>query len=576
MIFSWLNLIRVLFMVGCAAFGLWLLRGPRPSEPVPGLRPRELWTLAGVLAVALALRALLIPTLPPGTYELENVPYDRVLSELTDQSGFGPLCKRIYHNFHTPLLPTFLDGWYVIGDAVGMGGDITWLRLPNLFAAAAFLLLLLRIGRSLGAAAVGWGAAAVFAVSPTLTSLSVYQGHYFLEMVTVSWFCERLIACTLDDRPVHRSLAAAAAVALWSGYMTVLVVVPGLLLYLVRAWRRGERGPGLAAVLVVAGLYGPIATTALETAMDFMTISMTENVGHAAAEGLFAVHGHQPMPVEMPEFRGLVGFPVRIGTVVFGEAVVGVALFGFALALLSRPRTAWFPAALLVLYAALSTRMAARWVNYTSILPFLLVVPLWGASASAARLRIPWLRNGLVALVAAGFVAGPVLAPARHERLPAAADMAAWVAGGERLSQVSGALQEDGHRDLPVLVLAVEKDVYYHLCPDRASLEGYLACKDGFFRLPRGDGLSRGLLEGRAVAFTQMDDVGPEDRGACPRLDGLRRADRWRGRPFLVLVTWGFRHYEEMGLCTGLFPREGCELLTEALHVRVLRCAPRD
>ncbi len=575
MVFSWLNIFRLLFLTGLGAFGLWALRRPPVMKPVSKPPRRELWTLLGILTVALTVRAVLIPTLPPGTYELENVPYDRVLNELTDQIGFEPLQTKVYHNFHTPLLPTFLDGWFPIGDALEMGGDIIWLRLPNLLLAAALILLFLRIGRGLGVPAAGWGAAAVFTLSPTLAPLSVYQGHYFMEMVSVTWFCERLVRYVVEKHAVHRSLAAAAVLALWTGYMAALVVAPGMLMYLVVAWRRGERRRGLAALLVVAALYGPIASSALDTVFDFLTISVTDNVDRVTAEGMFAVHGHHPMPVEAPGLQGFLRFPLETAGIIYGDVIAGVALFGMLLALLFRPRTAWFPVLLLVLYALLSTRMSARWINFTSALPFLLVVPLWGAAALGSRLRSRWGPATAVALLSAALLIGPALSPPRFDRLPAPADMAKWIGHGERLSQVSRPLQTKDHRDLPVLVLAVEKDVYYHTCGDRETVAGYLACKDDYFRLPREDGFSRGRSVGRPLAFSRMGRVGPESGEPCPSADAFGEDPDWQDTAIMVLLTPEFRRYEADGLCTDTFPRTNCTLLTEAIGIQVFRCPPR-
>ena len=563
---------RLLFMASLAALGFHLLRRPSTvaaAEPRPPRRER--WALLGVVALALILRSALIPTLPPGIYELENVPFDRVLGLLAGQLGLDPPGMPIYYNFHTPLLPSLLDGWFVLGEACEMGGDIIWLRLPNLLLAAALILMLVRIGRSLGTPAVGWAAAAVFAVSPTFAPLSVYQGHYFLEMVTVTWFWERLACYALTRRPIHRSLAAAAAIALWSGYMAVVVVLPGMLVYLVLATRRNQRRQGLAAVLVVAALYGPIATAALETASDFLMISVSESLGHAAAEGLSAIHGHTPMSIEAPNLAGFLWFPVETGGVVFGETIAVLALAAFALAL-ARPAVAWFPALLLVFYALISTRLATRWVNYTSLFPLLLVMPLWGAAMAANRLRNPWWRTGVVALLAVAMTLGPALSPPQSDRLPQAADLISWLGRGERLSHLSAQLQEEIHRDLPVLVLAVEKDVFYHLCPDRITLEGYLNCKDEYYHLPRGDGLSRGTLMGRPVAFTRMDDIAPEDDLSCPRLDFLDQDEAWRDTPFLALITPEYRRYEADGICADLFPRTGCTIITNALDILIYRC----
>ena len=464
MVFSWLNTLRLLFLVGLGAFGLWSLRRPPPTGVASKTPRRELRALLLLVAVALILRSVLIPTLPPGIYELENVPYGRVLDELSDQIGYQPLRTTVYRNFHTPLLPTFLDGWFPLGDAIGMGGEIVWLRLPNLLLVAATLLLFVRIGRILGAPAAGWGAAVVFTLSPTLAPLSVYQGHYFLELVTVIWFCERLAQYIEKERPVHRSLAASAALALWTGYMAVLVVLPGMLLYLAVAWRRGDRLRGLAALLLVAAVYGPIATPALDTAFDFLTISVTDEVSRTTAEGIFAVHGHHPMPVEAPGLKGFMNFPLETAGIIYGPIAAVLTLLGMGLALVLRPRVAWLPAALLVLYAVLSTQMSTRWVNFTSVFPFLLLVPLWGVSLLGDRIPWRWAPMTAVTLLSLALVVGPALTPPRYDRLPAPGEVLGWVARGERLSETSKHLQSEANRGLPVVILAVEKDMYYHLC----------------------------------------------------------------------------------------------------------------
>jgi hypothetical protein len=140
--------------------------------------------------------------------------------------------------------------WYLLGRMCGVGLEFWWLRLPNLALSVVFVWLLIRTAAWAGQAGAGLLVAALFALTPGSILVSVVQEHYFIEAVAVLWFLERLQWVLSSGRPAPRGLWVAAVLCLWTGYVTVFIVGPGMIALGIAASRREQ----LQGLLVPAGI----------------------------------------------------------------------------------------------------------------------------------------------------------------------------------------------------------------------------------------------------------------------------------------------------------------------------------
>ncbi len=174
---------------------------------------------------------------------------------------------------HAPPYRLALTPWMRLGLTLEVQDLLLWMRLPNVLLSGGVMLLFIHIGRNIGVLAVGFGAAAIFGLAPVLVQFSSCQSYYFLEIVTATWFLERLTAYIEGGRPVHRTLALSAALAVWTGYMAIPLLIVGAVAYLAVAWRRGETRSALAGGLLLLAMTAPILPLMLETALFYTRLS---------------------------------------------------------------------------------------------------------------------------------------------------------------------------------------------------------------------------------------------------------------------------------------------------------------
>jgi len=484
-------LLTLLLLLPLAALGFLLLRrssttpqAPRPAAPRASPEtPRSRIGLAVLVSSAIGLRLLVARHLGPGDFELENFPRDLDLWALVHVLG-SFVHPPPPQTFHAPLLDSLLQGWSVLGDALGIGGQLLWLRVPNLALAGLMVWLLVRLGEALGDRRVGWISAAVFAVSPLLIQLSVPQGHYFLEMVATTWFLERLATCVRRGRPAHRSLAVAAAVALWSGFLSAVIVGPGLLIHGLRTWRRGDRRRALGVLLLAFALTAPVVGTALTSALDMGRISTAAAQDTVTEEGLAAVYGHTSM---RPAAEGITGTP----RLAWNLTVSVVGLVGAPLVLLllflapALDRQGWAPLLALLAYVALGAALPLRMANFTAVMPLLLVGGIRAALLAIQRfLPAPRHRPAVAALVlclvGSSLVTGP---EGTFEQVPLMVYGRAWLTQGD-VQEVMAVAQAPEHAGLPLARVSPARDTAYHLCPDRETRAGVVACVDAPMEVP--------------------------------------------------------------------------------------------
>ena len=562
-------LLTLLALLPFIAAGLFFLRGaPRPvvTRSSVETRRRRL-RLAVLVAVALGLRLFVARHLLPGDLELEIFPTDSRLWDLTHV--LGTLVGLPPPNtFHAPLLNSLLQPWFFLGNALGVGGQVLWLRLPNLVLAAAMVWLLLRLGEALDAPRAGWLAAILFGLTSTLIHLSVPQGHYFLEMVACTWFLERLAVSAVKGRAVHRSLVLAGAVALWSGFMAALIVGPGILIHAILTWRRGDRRRALATILLAAALVAPVAGTALTNAANMAAISgAPATTGSATNAGLDAVYGHTAMPALVTGLRETLEFPLRVARTATGHAAPLFLLLLLALPVL-RPRIGWVPLAVVLTDTALATVLPVRLINFTAVLPLVLVGGAWAATILADRWLPPRIRwPALASLVMLAVVSSTLLVtPTVSSGRPLAAYAAGWLSTGDA-TQALAPMFAPEHQNLPVVRETQVGTGIWLFCPNRKSWEEVRVCLDatrdrmGTYHMR----YSVGTREFWEIRFP------PGQHHRCPT-DTADEAAPWKAGPFLLVIDEDFQHRTTGLGCPDLFDPGHCRSLGRSPELELLHC----
>lgn len=582
--------LRTLLFVGAIVAGLLLLGRRREGDSgatlaPPSLRPsrRESWTFVALAGAALLVRSRLMAILGPGHMEMENfgvgILFDGLARQTCALSGdwscdFGAA-------YHPPLLQTLLDLWLPLGDVFDIGGTRVWLRLPNLALEAAFLWLLVRTGRVAGAPAAGWAAAVLAGFLPRMVTLSVYQGPYFAEMVATAWFLERLATYVLARRAVHRSLILAAAAAIWTGYMSALVVGPGLLLYLGVTLARGERRATLASVLLFAGLVAPIAGSALDTVVRYSSISVAGSPSAIDQALLQATQHHSAIDMSQiadPARRQFLRFGPLVAERLLGAGGPWLALAGLLALFARRPRAAWFPLLLAAGFAGAWGAIYLRWQNVTSVYPVVLFAPLWGLASlprpTIGRLRIPLPQAACVAVVA---LALPLTFARAWGQTwgTSAGGLADWAWGGSDVVSLSARLRAPDQRSTPVLLLAMRQ--YAHLlCTDRGPRAARDDCRAVVVARTWDPDtlLDLSVVGGHPVAqFNLSNSRLSVDHATCPRVDRLVSREPWSQQPRFVLVTRDFADATG-GACAESLTPPSCRLEGATPMERLYRCPP--
>jgi hypothetical protein len=558
----------LLVLLPLVLLGFYGLRRPHPAPPRSRRSTTERSGLAILVGVAILLRVLVGWYLGPVLYELENFPRN------TNLWGLGYVIGSFTNppppqTFHAPLLDSLLQGWSGIGDALGVGGELRWLRLPNVVLSGVMVWLLVRLGEALGDARIGWIAGATFAASPLLIQFSVPQGHYFLEMVAVTWFLERLASCVVAGRPAHRSLAIAAATALWSGFLSAVVVGPGLLVHMVRCWRQGDRRRGLSALLLVLALTAPVIGTAFSNALDMSVIARHTSPTPAANAALAAVYGHTPMEPAADGVSGMLELGWNLTTSTVGVVAAPLFLCLLLLAVALRPRDRWGPPLIFLAFVTLGTALPLRTTNFTALIPVLLIGGIQATLDAIdrflpRRLLRPAIAGLLLCILGGALGTG---SKGAMDRTPLAVQMSRWLTEGHFNAVIEVAMAPE-HRHLPVVWGTWTGDTAYHLCPDRTRRAAVVDCMDRPKTTPL-PGLLRYTLQGRDVLELRMP---PGDTMGCPpTLDPDVPRAEMRGPLLLALGPYFVADIESMD-CPD--PRDGrdCRSIAAAPEVELWLC----
>jgi len=559
--------IRLGILAFAALLALGLLLRRQRTVGGPSRAESDWLILAAWIAPALALRAWLMTILPPGAYELENFGIGTPFMELLEQTGAGRgWLDPVTPAFHPPLVRTLLDPWLMLGDALGVGGSLWWLRLPNLGLAAFGIALLVRMGTQLGSPAAGRVAGILFAWLPATILITVFQGHYAAEMILGLWFVERVVAWDRGALGAAVTLPIAGALALWTGHLAALVVAPGFLYFLATALRRGHREVALAACLLLLALYLPIAESGLIGAVGYTAASTRSPLSPEGA-AMAATFGHAALPMTTPSLWDALALPLAIPARLYGVVAAAVALAGMGL-LYRRRRLAAAAAVLLVLYVLVQARLSTRWENLSPLFPLCILATALGLEQLRGlryrwATRIPW----IPAFLALSLVGGAWTAW-QHADGAGVTELVGRVAWEDSETSLAARAMDEDLAALPVLLLAPVDRYPYHLCPDRDSVAGVQACILAADAPPGEAEVQMYTLGSRTIAAAKITEV---DGVGCPDLDRLLGSPPFDG-PYLAVISWDSPVVAEDSPCARRFRVEDCDALAEAPGLRLVHC----
>lgn len=510
--------------------------------------------------------------------------------------------------FQPPLHNAFVVAWSEIGGVFGLGVDLFWLRLPNVALALVLAAVLLRLGRTVGAPWAGFGAGALSALLPSTLLLGTMQEHYFPEMVAATWFLERLVWYVLHAGGAGRravdpgasspsgglvrrfreriappgqrlllvELVASAALSLWLGYMTALVIGPGALVLTAVALRRRDFGRLVVAVLLLSAALAPLVGRAWVGVTGYLevsrTIAATDAVQAEVTERL-----HVPLDAASGVGQGTVaGFvpDVIAGLLGYASELV-VALYVLAFALLVRRGVAWLFAGLLAVHAVASTRIFLSLSNTAAIWPLLLFLPAWAAASVRWKLRRIDVGWALLVGVSSALVVSSGLAYRDQVRANPIFEFA-------DLTSIVERVQSDAEPHGPILFLdssdRVQK-LLYGFCRDAGTWEAFAKCvspsRAGLFyeMAETPDWMVRSARVHRRTVLAYKEYGHGEGGGGItpsPLAPFLGRPP-WTESPFHVVVDEDVPFPDRFHLGP---VAERCEKLMESVGFRLYRCPP--
>jgi len=571
----WWVALRILLSLGLALGAALHLRAESPKNdpdttgPPPSVSGDSRW-LFFVLTAAVGLRGVLIFFAPTNLLETEHFPGSDLLgnlfSRVTFMTPWGTL--PVADDYHMPLTRAVLGPWCRLGDVLGIGGHLVWLRIPTLALSAWFMMSLLRMARWLRVPSAGRGAALLFAFTPQLVELSLRMGHAFSEMVLTAWFLERLLSVLAGRRPHHTSLAVSAAAALWNGNISGVVVIPGFLAFFVVSLLRGQRRPALATSLLFLALYAPVIETAFDQFVSYSGVSVSGEISEDKETRLEFTHKHGVLYVD-GSLAGFVRFPYDVYLHLFGALPALLLAAGMALALIRRPRDTVPLLLLVVMYAAADAKVHLAQRHWSPIFPVMLLLPLWGWCPLRPRGPLP-----LRGLLVGGILVGGVFTTIEPYSLPYHAVCRAWVVEGRHIDALADLIMEGPDPETPTLLMAPFHDTHFPFCKDHSALAGWSDCQSRWSaqRKTIQPSFETRDLHGRpfAKAYSAPD---------ATDYDRLFSDPRWAGREFMVFTSRGcpdrLAEVPDAGDPAGsAIDFEACALLMETPSALLFRCPP--
>jgi len=568
---------RILLSLGTGYLAVRLLSSSASTAPSASLGRRELIPLGLMILAAMGLRVFMAYGAPIGEYELDSL-YPVDLDDLLVILGLGDADPGGLEEWgmHLPLHRVALTPWLHLGLALDVGDLLSWIRLPNVLLSGWVMWLLHRIGRHIEAPAVGWGAAAVFGFTPLLIQFSACQWHYFVEVVAVTWFLERLLACVAAGRPGHTTLAISAAVAVWAGYMTLPILLLGLIAYAWTVVRRGQGRRVLGAGLLFLALTAPLLPLMIETVLFYREVSGTTAGGAEGQGWLLFYFGHDHLGSTPSGFHEAARFLAE-GTQMFFGAAGWLVLVMSGMLVLSRPRWGLLILGMFGLYVALFLTLYTRWINFTPMIPLLILTPLWAAVGleKLPKVRIPHAATLAPAVLAAILViASAIGSPDDQIRLLRSPYAVQWIAQGRSYQAVAWEIMEEDAEALPVVLFAGRPEDMFLVCRGEPDSVSVMEC----MRAASGHGPDVAVatfeLAKRRVATTGEDWVNAGIEGRCLDWATVLDAAPWRDETFLVLELWRSRDFTSGQSCPIWIPPQRCEVVDQVSEITLWRCPP--
>ena len=454
----------------------WILRGTRYAlralAALPALSARALHR-SRAAARALAGHLTELSRVPPGPLSLILLYLIAVLTRLT----LIALMPRHYLEYNDQSITEILSpptlnlvtlAWTRLGDQLNLGHGLVWLRLPLAPLALLVTRSLLRLGRTLDAPWTGYAAALLLALLPAPAVMGAIQEHYYWELALSTWFIERLMAWWAGGEACERSLILSAVAAMAVGNMAVLVVAPGLLVFLIVGALRGRRRQTLGWLLLLVTLMAPILSITVEQALTYLQMTVHGTPTEAQAVFTEAVLRHVPFTVEQSAVTKMWVILTCLFDHVGAPVVLGLGLLSL-LSARQEPRGLALFGPVVVFGLAL-TVMDVSFDNSAPLWPSLVFLPLLGA----ARLH-PWARGGPAQILLAATL---ILAP--HVRRDHVTTKQSVIVPYQDMTRVADAVTAGG--DGVVLMVGTRwmNGPYLHaLCADAEDRAAYEACRGG-------------------------------------------------------------------------------------------------
>ncbi len=478
--------------------------------------------------------------------------------------------------YHPPLPDMIFALWGDLGDSLGVGGQLLWLRLLNLVFMAIVFVALYRLGRAwLGQekALSFWGlSATLFILLPTSPGVSICQGYYFMESAFTLLFVEGVVGYSRGRTSRRALVPVFAALALWTGHMAALIVAPGLLVFLAIARRREGLREALLLLLLFIVLYGPMLATGVWGVIQLLEITVP---GHDAVPGATVSlmrNAHEAMV--HPQHMTLSAFLRGVWEPIVALYGVSAAILAAGLLVVFGLRERRAGALLLVVLVEHGLLYAAhvlRPQNYSSLYPVLLVLPILafeglGRLEGRPRRRLLVFGAWLLACLLSSHL------PPRASARLAPLDIV-FAPGTERALALAGDLNLEEHRLKPFVALTDLPFARYVACPKPLLSSGartYDACVGIEERPSIDEGYYELASAGRPLLVPRRDSY-PANIGAdlaCRRLRaGAQRYEAMAGTALVLFsdATRGCEHW-------GRELHERCRLLREVRGMDLFDC----
>jgi hypothetical protein len=498
------------------------------------------WILILLLAGAM-VRLAANWTLP--MHDLEFIPIRGAFSRWFDNALAGP-----------PLQGLLAAGWSWVGALCGLGVNLFWLRLPNVLVGAGLTIVILRLGRTLGAPWAGFWSAVLLALLPAPLLVGAMQEHYFLEMVAAAWFVERMVAYLLTGRHIWTSLAASALLSLWLGHMTAMVVAPGLVACGVAAWRRGEMRPYSRMIVVVVLLYLPVLKSTIDQAMFYVSISMDQTVSPEIRQARAVVAGHSVGLLK----GGWATFTECFARLIGIEGLPVLAFCALLVINLFDRRIAILLGGLVLGFFLAAGRIFTNNNNTATAWPLLIVLITWALDRVSVRLRSPALAIILPGFVVVGLLGFAVLGGAYSDgRLFSRSNPAKLLGEIDELAPASGVrllLADSGRRS----------DLFqFSMCSKAGSFQEMERCGGALRQAPDG---AETLVEGRSVVWAPS--LAGLQHEPNRDLDAVVCGQSWTSDDFFVIAAQAADKPYALPM-----PND-CTFLSGSPGFRLYRCHP--